>query len=44
MEEFELPVRKSEKAAIVIRDAYKRYTKTKIILNGFNLTVPEGSM
>lgn len=31
-------------AAISIRNAYKRYSATTIVLNGLNLTVPDKSM
>lgn len=34
----------SKNNAVQIRNAYKRYTPSAIVLNGLNLTVPEGTM
>lgn len=30
--------------AVMVRNAYKRYTASTIVLNGLNLTVREGTM
>lgn len=34
----------SSKSAVVIRNAYKRYSPQTVILNGLNMTVPAGNM
>ena len=33
-----------EKIAVRIQNAYKKYSTKNMVLNGLNMTVPEGSM
>lgn len=46
MDEVDVDVTARSKAneSIIIRNAYKRYTLDDVVLNGLNLTVPEGTM
>lgn len=44
MEEIEISTISNKVNAVAVKNAYKRYTTTNIILNGLNLTVKEGTM
>lgn len=45
MEEIEIStISNKGNNAVAIRNAYKRYTTSNVILNGLNLTVAEGTM
>ncbi|XKL64715.1 hypothetical protein PGB90_004801 [Kerria lacca] len=44
MEEIEINPITISKPAILIQNAYKRYTPKNIVLNGLSLTVPDGSI
>lgn len=46
MEEIEISTISSLRtnASVIIRNAYKRYTPTSIVLKGLNMTVPEGTI
>lgn len=46
MEEIEISTVSGSRsrASIMVREAYKQYSDTNIVLNGLNLTVSEGTM
>lgn len=46
MEEIEISTISGLKTnySVIVRNAYKRYVSTSIVLNGLNLNVPEGTM